>query len=567
MLLVLVVLLPFIGVLAGLVLGGRYAERVALVILLPGLGLALAIADAPVRSGDDLVYLLGGWVPPLGVALRADGLAAAMLVATAVVICGIAVYARADFGTPPGVHEARAPLVFWTLLLAVWGSLNLVFVSGDLFTLYVALELLTFAGVPLVSLDGRAETLRAALRYLLFALLGSMFYLLGAVLLYGAYGTLDIPLLAARVRPEPGAWAAAALMTTGLLAKTALFPLHLWLPPAHAGAPAAASAVLSALVVKGSFFLAVRLWFDVLPGVVTLPSAQLLAALGAGAILFGSVVALRQERLKLLIAYSTLAQIGYLFLMFPLAFDTGSAEIQRGDALTGGFLQAISHATAKAAMFMAAGLIYTALGHDRIAELRGVGRALPLSVLAFALGGVALMGLPPSGAFLAKKLLLDAAAETGQWWWDLVLQAAGFFTTSYVVLVLAHALRSAQAPVKLRAPIARLQEAAALALAICSLFLGLAAMGPEEILSLVPKELWSAILLVIGGTLLAMGLGQTLPVASGSATVVAIMNPLRVATVAVGEILERADGVLRHWPVAGLSVAVLVIMFVWAMLP
>ena len=100
-------------------------------------------------------------------------------------------------------------------------------------------------------------------------------------------------------------------MTTGLLAKTALFPLHLWLPPAHAGAPAAASAVLSALVVKGSFFLVVRLWFDVMPGVVTLPSAQLLATLGAGAILFGSVVALRQERLKLLIAYSTLAQIGY----------------------------------------------------------------------------------------------------------------------------------------------------------------------------------------------------------------------------------------------------------------
>ena len=112
-------------------------------------------------------------------------------------------------------------------------------------------------------------------------------------------------------------------MTTGLLAKTALFPLHLWLPPAHAGAPAAASAVLSALVVKGSWFLVVRLWFDVMPGVVTLSSAQLLAGMGAAAIVVGSVVAVRQERLKLLVAYSTLAQIGYLFLMFPLAFDAG----------------------------------------------------------------------------------------------------------------------------------------------------------------------------------------------------------------------------------------------------
>src|SRR5262245_64317606 len=304
-LLVLAVLVPFIGVLAGLVIGGRHAQSVALLALLPGLGLAIAIADILVRSYATLVYLLGGWVPPLGIALRADGLAAVMLVMTAVVICGIGVYARADFGTPAGVNEARAPLVFWTLLLAVWGSLNLVFVSGDLFTLYVALELLTFAAVPLVSLDGRAETLRAALRYLVYALLGSVLYLLGVVLIYGVYGTLDIALLAARVQPEPATLAAAALMTAGLLAKTALFPLHLWLPPAHAGAPPAASAVLSGLVIKGSWFLVVRLWFDVFPDVVTAPSAQLLAGLGAAAILVGNVVALRQARLKLMVAYST----------------------------------------------------------------------------------------------------------------------------------------------------------------------------------------------------------------------------------------------------------------------
>src|SRR5215813_5305014 len=566
LLLVLAALIPFIGVLAGLVLGGRHAQRVALAILLPGLGLAIAIADALVRSGDTLVYLLGGWVPPLGVALRADGLAAVMLVITAVVICGIAVYALADFRIPQGVGEARAPLVFWILLLAVWGSLNLVFVSGDLFTLYVALELLTFAAVPLVCLDGSGETLRAALRYLMFALLGSMLYLLGTVMLYGAYGTLDIPLLATRARPEPIAWTAAALMTTGLLAKTALFPLHLWLPPAHAGAPAAASAVLSALVVKGSFFLVIRIWFDVMSSVATLPAAQLLAALGAGAILFGSVVALRQARLKLLIAYSTLAQIGYLFLMFPLGFNALSSELQRGDALTGGLLQAISHASAKAAMFMAAGLIYKALGHDRIAELRGIGRVLPLSVLAFALGGVALMGLPPSGAYLAKKLLLNAAAETGQWWWDLVLQAGGFFTASYVVLVLAHALWPANHPLNLRASVPGLQEAAALALALCSMLLGLAAIGPVSLdaLSITPKELWSAILLFIGGGVLALGLGQRLPPVAVSD--VTLASVVRHATLAAGGMLEQTDDALRRWPVAGLSLLVLVIAFIAAML-
>src|SRR5512134_7085 len=383
LLLVLAVLVPFVGVLAGFALGGRNAQRVATLTILAGAGIAIAIATAMARSGDALVYLLGGWAPPLGIALRADGLALVMMLAVAVVILGIGVYARADFGTPAAVREARAPLVFWTLLLAIWGSLNLVFVSGDLFTLYVALELLTFAAVPLVSLDGKADTLRAALRYLLYALLGSVFYLLGAVLLYGAYGTLDIQLLSQRIVSEPATLAAAALMTAGLLAKTALFPLHLWLPPAHAGAPAAASAVLSGLVIKGSWFLVVRLWFDVFPGVVNLQSAQLLAALGAGAILVGNVVALRQERLKLLVAYSTVAQIGYLFLMFPLAFGAAAGLLGRGGALTGGMLQAISHATAKAAMFMAAGLIYKTLGHDRIAGLAGAARAFPVSVLTF----------------------------------------------------------------------------------------------------------------------------------------------------------------------------------------
>jgi multicomponent Na+:H+ antiporter subunit D len=374
--------------------------------------------------------------------------------------------------------------VFWILLLAVWGSLNLVFVSGDLFTLYVALELLTFAAVPLVCLDGRGETLRAALRYVLFALLGSMLYLLGVVLLYGTYGTLDIPLLATRIRAEPAAWTAAALMTTGLLAKTALFPLHLWLPPAHAGAPAAASAVLSALVIKGSFFLVVRLWFDVMPGVVTLPSAQLLAALGAGAILFGSVVALRQERLKLLIAYSTVAQIGYLFLMFPLAFSPESTELASGVALTGGMMQAISHACAKAAMFMAAGLVYAVLGHDRIAELGGIGRALPMSMFAFGLGGVSLIGLPPSGGFLAKWLLLTAATTTGQWWWAVVILVGGLLTSGYVFVVLARSLAAPKEPLTSHARVPRHREAVALALALCGVLLGLAAFGSLDLVQI-----------------------------------------------------------------------------------
>ena len=272
-------------------------------------------------------------------------------------IAAVAVFARADFRHPAGPREARAPLIFWSLLLAVWGALNAVFLGGDLFTLFVALELLTFAAVPLVCLDGRAETLQAALRYLLFALLGSVLYLLGVALLYGAYGTLDI-----------AAAGAARAGATGGLGRRRADDRWASSPrprcsrctcgcrrPTPARRPRR-SAVLSALVVKGSFFLIVRLWFDVLPAV---------ADAGRGAAAWrrwapprscsAACVALRQARLKLLIAYSTVAQIGYLFLMFPLATALSALQLSTDPASTGGMLQAVSHAIAKAAMFLAPG--------------------------------------------------------------------------------------------------------------------------------------------------------------------------------------------------------------------
>ena len=480
-LLVLAIMLPVGGLLLSFLLGGRHAERVAIVVMPFGVAVAAAIAAGVWRSRNVLQYVVGGWHPPLGVALRADGLSAAMIVTAALLVPGIGLFARAQFATPPGA-EARAPLVFWTLLLAVWAALNAVFLGADLFNLFVALELLTFAAVPLVCLDGRAETLAAALRYLLFALLGSVLYLLGTVLLYGAYGTLDIALLSSRVRAEPVAWVALSLMTAGLLAKAALYPLHLWLPPAHAGAPAPASALLSGLVVKAPFFLVVRLWFDVMPGLADRAAAQLLGALAAAAILFGSVLALRQARLKLLIAYSTVAQIGYLFLMFPLSGNSQVGHPWGNSAWTGGVLQAVSHAFAKAAMFMAAGLVYEALGHDRIAGLAGIGRALPITIFAFGLGGLSLMGLPPSGGFVAKAMLLTAAVAEGQWWWALVVLVGGLLAGGYVFLVLARALADPSEPLTLLTPIARTRQMLVLALALFAVLLGFVPLRPSELL-------------------------------------------------------------------------------------
>jgi multicomponent Na+:H+ antiporter subunit D len=482
-LLILAIVLPIMGALLSLTLGGRHAERVALTLMPAGLVVAVAIAALVWHTHTVVQYTVGGWDPPLGVAFRADGLSAVMIVTAAVLICGIGVFARAQFPAPRGA-ETRTSLVFWTLLLAVWGALNAVFIGGDLFNLYVALELLTFAAVPLVSLDGRAETLTAALRYLLFALLGSILYLLGTVLLYGAYGTLDIILLSGRIRAEPAAWAAISLMTAGLLAKAALYPFHLWLPPAHAGAPAPASAILSALVVKAPFFLVVRLWFDVMPGLPEHAAAQILGALGAAAIIFGSVLALRQARLKLLIAYSTVAQIGYLFLMFPLAVRPETGHPWSTAAWTGGVLQAVSHAFAKAAMFMAAGLIAEALGHDRIAGLTGIGRALPITVFAFGLGGLSLMGLPPSGGFVAKAMLLTAAVAENQWWWAVVVLTGGLLAGGYIFLVLARALADANEPLTLLSTISRGRQAVVVALALCAVLLGLVPLRPLELLQI-----------------------------------------------------------------------------------
>ncbi len=466
-LLVLAILLPAAGILGSFALGGRNAERIAIGSAPIALAIAVAVLVEVWGAGRPIVYLIAGLSPPLGIALRADGISAVMLVTTALIVPAAGFYARTGFATPAGADERRKPFAFWIMLQAISAALAIIFVSGDLFNLYVALELLTFAAVPLACVEGRPETFAAALRYLLFALFGSIFYLLGVALLYGAFGTLDIALLAERMRPLPAVTAAAALMTAGLLAKTALFPLHLWLPPAHANAPAPASAVLSGLVVKGSFFLTVRLWFYVLPALPAVGFDAILGVLGSAGVVFGSVLALRQRRLKLLIAYSTIAQIGYLFLVFPLG---SGLHPWTADGWNGGLMQVLAHAFAKAAMFLAAGLLYESLGHDRIAGFSGAARVMPMTFLTLGLSGLSLMGLPPSGGFAAKWLLLRASVSSGQWYWALVLLLGGVLAAGYVYRILAPAL-SGQ-PIALQAPPRRTGEAIALTLALIAVALG-----------------------------------------------------------------------------------------------
>lgn len=473
---VLAILLPAAGVVALFAWPWRAAERIILFLYFPILGVTVSIAARLSCTDSAVTYDLGGWAPPLGIRLVADGTAAVMMVTTALILGMVGLAARPYFATPAKIIETRQGFAFWSLLLALWSAINLAVLAQDLFTLFVALELLTFAAVPLVAIEGKPDVLRAALRYLLFALAGSGLYLLGVALFYLRYATLDLATLADLAGPVDAL--GLGLMTAGLMAKTALFPLHLWLPPAHAGAPAPASAVLSALVVKAPYLVIARLWFE-LPASNPL-SLQLLAALGAASILWCSVLALRQRRLKLMIAYSTLAQLGYLFLVFPLAVGP---DPWASLGWSGAMLQLVSHAFAKAAMFLAAGRIAQALGHDRIDELAGAARAAPLSVLAIALAGLSLMGLPPSGGFNAKAMLLSAAVALDQWWIAVTILAGGCLAAGYVFRVIGRATAIAGPDISLNR-LTKSDEAMPLALALCALALGLVPLQPFAFLGI-----------------------------------------------------------------------------------
>ncbi len=476
-LLALAIILPLAGLVPLLLLGPRAGERAAIALAGLGLLLAILIALQVGWSGTPALYHLGGWRPPLGIMLRADGISAGMLVTSAAVFFGISLFAATGRD-----RTNTFPPTFWMLALCVASGLNLAFLAEDLFTLYVALELLTFAAVPLVCLDGKAAQLKAALTYLLFALLGSLLYLLGAVLIYASTGTLDIGLAAQRlVANAPATGIALALMSVGLAAKAALFPLYLWLPPAHAGAPPAASALLSSLVIKAPIFLLLRIWIGLAPAPLAEQAAPVLAVLGTGAILFCGMRALAQSRLKLLIAYSTAAQIGYVFLMLPLVTYSGPLSMPESLAWTGGFLHLAAHAFSKAAMFIAAGVIAEALGHDRISSLGGAAQAVPISVAAFAIGGLSLMGLPPSGGFIAKVMLLTAAIQQGVAWIAVVVLLGGLLARGYVLRVVVSALQRPETDASfVTIPLRR--QSMALVLALVAIVLGFIPLQPMDFL-------------------------------------------------------------------------------------
>ena len=463
----LVVLVPVVGAVLALI-AGRRAAWVAVPAAVASLAASAALVHQVATAGP-IRYAVGGWPVPLGIALRADGLAALMIAAVAVVGTGATVYAtrRAATGAP-----AAPP--FHALWLFAWAGLAALALSADLFNLYVTLELITLAAVALIARSGARGALIAALRYVLYALVGSAAYLVGVVLLYAHTPTLDLARLGAALEPGPIAWTAFAFITAGLAFKSALFPLHGWLPAAYAGAPSASAVVLAALIGKASFYVLLRVWFDVFAALPPLAPGVVLGVLGSAAIAWCSALAIRERRLRRVLAYSGLGQIGYLFLAFALATPA---------AIAGAAYLVISHAAAKAAMFMAVGDIERTIGSDDVGELAGLARKLPVTFFTLGLAGMTLLGLPPSGGFVAKWLLVRASLETGQWWWAVVLIAGGFLAAAYVFRIIRLAFSPVSTSTEL-APGGTRADPTALALALLSIVLGLVAAAPLALLGL-----------------------------------------------------------------------------------
>jgi len=420
------VIVPLLGAIAGFV-WPRAATAVGLAALVLS-ALGAATITAQVIGTGPRSAPVGGWEAPLGIVLAADGLTAAFLLLCAVLSVGIAL-ARA-LGGPP----ARGAAIFWPLMLLLVAGLNGAFLSTDIFNIYVTLEVAALAAVGLAVLTGSRAALHAALNYLLAGMLGGALILLGVGVLYHAHGRLDLAGLSAVMGGAPSDRIALIAIIAGLALKSALFPLHAWLPAAHSNAQAPVSALLSALVLKAPLYVALRLWVGVFEP--STASGTILGAMGAGAILWGSVQALRADRLKLLVAYSTVAQVGLISLAFGL-----SAANPAAIAWTGAVTLMLGHGLAKAAMFLAAGRIAAEVGHDRIADLDRSARRPTLAQFSFALAAISLIGLPPTLGFAGKWQLMESAVRADAWIWVATAMAGTLLSVGYLSRVLVGFLR------------------------------------------------------------------------------------------------------------------------------
>jgi multicomponent Na+:H+ antiporter subunit D len=387
-----------------------------------GWGLSQALSEGP------LTHQVGGWAAPLGIEYLLDPLSGFIAVLVGVIGLLVVVYPT-QIGFGIGLTRG---LQLYPLVLLLLGALMGVTVAGDLFNLFVSLEIYSIASYALIALGGPAAAV-ASFRYLLIGTVGSSLYLLGVGFIYFTTGTLGMksvtPGLSA-LSDSPTIAAAAALILTGLGIKMAIFPLHGWLPDAHSHAPPAVAALLAAVQVKVAAYALIRILFDVFPrGFVTeqLPIMDLLVWCGVAGIVVGSVMAIRQSDIKRMLAHSTVAQLGYIAVGIGLSTPL---------ALIGALLHVMNHAAMKAGLFFIAGGVLNRVHTKKISQYAGLGRAMPVSMSAFTIAAISMVGLPPTAGFISKWYLVSGAVETSKWVPAVVIVAASVLTLAYFLRML-----------------------------------------------------------------------------------------------------------------------------------
>jgi multicomponent Na+:H+ antiporter subunit D len=353
-------------------------------------------------------YWLGGWMPPWGIEYVVDALNAYILVILLFLALLCVLYSKRNIE-----HEMPQKIVpYYVVYQLLITGLCGVTVTGDIFNLYVFVEIFSLAAYALIASRGKIA-LKASFTYLVMGSIGACFVLLGIGFLYSVTGTLNMHDLSLLLPPLYGCrvvLAAFVFILVGLGIKMALFPLHTWLPDAHSFAPSEISAMLSGIIIEVSTYAFIRITFSVFTlDFVTmyLPITTLISWVAAIAMIYGSVLAIAQYNLKRMLAYSSVANMGYIMLGVGLATSTTLG-------LTPALMHILNHALMKACMFLAAGAFIYKFDLWDIADFRGLGRKMPYTSLAFILAALAMIGMPPSVGFVSKVYLAIACLEAGQ---------------------------------------------------------------------------------------------------------------------------------------------------------
>lgn len=389
------------------------------------LGLSL-FALHTVSVNAPVIYHVGGWRAPVGISMVVDGLAVFMLVTVNTVAFAIAVYAR-DY-----MARYTAKEMFYTLLLLLVAGMNGVIVAGDLFNLFVFLEVAAFASYALVAFGTERHELEAGFKYAVMGTVGSLFILWGIALLYAMTSTLNMADMSRTLATQRGQnliLMVSAFFLTGFGLKAALVPFHAWLPDAHPSAPAPISAMLSGVLIKSlGIYALTRVFFHII-GLTPLVSS-ILMFLGALSMVVGALLAIGQQDLKRLFAYSSISQVGYVVFGIGLATPLG---------ILGGLFHLFNHSVFKALLFLNSGAVEYATGTRDLHLMGGLGRRMPVTSTTSFVASLSIAGIPPFSGFWSKLLIIMAAVQAGQVGYAFIAVIVSALTLAMVMRVMKEA--------------------------------------------------------------------------------------------------------------------------------